>query len=95
MRCFLVIQNVDETVSNVEMMENTTIISVNSLVITMQEKTFGDSLMEEKLREANIVFTSSSIVACGNGPYSIKYTKFTIECIRFNINVLNNNLDEL
>ena len=81
--------------NEVELSENTSIIKCNDCNIVMQEQTFGDDAMSKKLNDANFTFDSNYVVACGNGPYSIRYTTFNIKCSKFNIVILNDLLEEL
>lgn len=93
MKALLLIQT-ETSVKSVELSENTTIISLSN-PITIRETSMGDPTLLEKFNSVEINYESNSIVACGNGPYSVRYTTYKITGIRANIQLLNNSLIEL
>ena len=94
MRCIVLLE-INGDVKCVELKENMSVLKMTLDSIIIQEKTLGSATLGESMQDNSIVFTEESVVACGNGPYSICYTSYNIPCSRANINVLNNHLDEL
>lgn len=93
MRALLLVQT-ETSVKSVELSENIKIVSLSNPTIII-ETSMGHPTLLEKFNSIEINYESKSVVACGNGPYSVRYTTYKITNIKVNISLLNNSLIEL